>query len=203
MLGNHKLVVDTFSEVSDLIENFIDEMAKYYNIYIYSNGVKDYVEEVLKMLRNHNKITAIYTRKSIFDSTEKDLSKIGLNPNNTIIIDDYFDMRLKLYQTRKEYMIDALEKEAIESIAFYYFVQFHLDAQLQQEKQAYADRMAQYADSLAQRIAAGRASQQNANTSFQQQLKLMKERAYGQAKSQGFQNMANAASQAAMLATLV
>ena len=47
------------------------------------------------------------------------------------------------------------------------------------------------------------ASQQNANTSFQQQLKLQKERAYGQAKSQGFQNMANAASQAAMLATLV
>ena len=74
-----------------------------------------------------------------------------------------------------------------------------LDAQMQMQKQQYADRAAQYAEGLAQRIAAARASQQNQNTAFQQQLRLQKERAYGLAKQQGMQNIMNApASYAAM-----
>ena len=74
-----------------------------------------------------------------------------------------------------------------------------LDAQMQIQKQQYADRAAQYAEGLAQRISAARASQQNQNTAFQQQLRLQKERAYGLAKQQGMQNMMNApASYAAM-----
>lgn len=74
-----------------------------------------------------------------------------------------------------------------------------LDAQLQMQKQQYADRAAQYAEGLAQRIAMARQGQQNQNTAFQQQLRLQKERAYGLAKQQGMQNMMNApASYAAM-----
>jgi hypothetical protein len=74
-----------------------------------------------------------------------------------------------------------------------------LDAQMQMQKQQYADRAAQYAEGLAQRISAARASQQNQNTAFQQQLRLQKERAYGLAKQQGMQNIMNApASYAAM-----
>lgn len=74
-----------------------------------------------------------------------------------------------------------------------------LDAQLQMQKQQYADRAAQYAEGLAQRIAAARQGQQNQNTAFQQQLRLQKERAYGLAKQQGMQNIFNApASYAAM-----
>ena len=83
-----------------------------------------------------------------------------------------------------------------------YQQQAALDAQRQAEKQMYADRMAQYADSLAQRIASARMSQQNANVGFQNQLKLQKERAYGLAKQQGMQNVMNAPmSAASVLAT--
>ena len=38
---------------------------------------------------------------------------ICLNEIRSYIIDDYFDTRLQMYQTRKEYMINALEKELV------------------------------------------------------------------------------------------
>jgi DNA topoisomerase-2 len=56
----------------------------------------------------------LYTTNStsnmhLFDSEDK-LKKYS---NVSSIIDDYFDTRLKLYQTRKDYLIEALNKELV------------------------------------------------------------------------------------------
>jgi hypothetical protein len=68
------------------------------------------------------------------------------------------------------------------------------DVQAMQQKQRQAEQAAQYAEGIANRIAAMRNAQQNANVGFDQRLRLMKEQAYGQAKSQGMQNIVNATS---------
>jgi len=68
------------------------------------------------------------------------------------------------------------------------------DVQAMQAKQRQAEQAAQYAEGIANRIAAMRNAQQNANVGFDQRLRLMKEQAYGQAKSQGMTNIVNAAS---------
>jgi TFIIF-interacting CTD phosphatase-like protein len=70
------------------VEQFIDTMAEIYNLYIYSNGMQPYVNETMKLFRNYYKFKFIKGRSSPFETLDKDMKKIGLDPSNTIILDD-------------------------------------------------------------------------------------------------------------------
>jgi len=74
------------------LEEFIDNVSMIYNIYIYSNGVNSYVFNSLNLLRNKDKITNVFSRKTPVCNTIKDLEKYGLEPSVTIIIDDRLDV---------------------------------------------------------------------------------------------------------------
>jgi TFIIF-interacting CTD phosphatase-like protein len=74
------------------VENFIDEMFEYFDIYIYSNGTQDYVINVINMFRNKNKIKNIFARKDLNENMIKSLLKYNLVTKNTLIIDDRLDI---------------------------------------------------------------------------------------------------------------
>lgn len=79
------------------LEDFIDNVSTIYNIYIYSNGVNDYVLNALNLLRNRNKITDVFSRKTPICNTIKDLELHGLDPSITVIIDDRLDVWNRKY----------------------------------------------------------------------------------------------------------
>jgi DNA topoisomerase-2 len=62
------------------------------------------VEKLLKLYTTNTS-----TNMHLFDANDK-LKKYSKIPE---IIDDYFETRIQMYQTRKEYMIDSLEKELV------------------------------------------------------------------------------------------
>jgi DNA topoisomerase-2 len=70
---------------------------------MYENGCNG-VEKLLKLFTS-----ASSTNMHLFDYNDK-LKKYG---SVVEIIDDYFTKRLELYQVRKQYIIDALEKELV------------------------------------------------------------------------------------------
>ena len=96
-----------------------DDMSKDTTIDFTITLQKGKIEELEATSADHNcngieKLFKLYTTNTntnmhLFDANDK-LKKYEKVEQ---IIDDYFETRLKMYQTRKEYMIDALEKELV------------------------------------------------------------------------------------------
>ena len=105
-------------KITPIVKDY-DDMSKDTNVDFTITLQKGKIEELEANIVEHNcngieKLFKLYSTNSttnmhLFDANDK------LKKYNKVeeIIDDYFDTRLKLYQTRKEYMIDALEKELI------------------------------------------------------------------------------------------
>lgn len=105
-------------KITPIVKDY-DDMSKDTNVDFTITLQKGKIEELEANIVEHNcngieKLFKLYTTNSttnmhLFDAIDK------LKKYNKVeeIIDDYFDTRLKLYQTRKEYMIDALEKELV------------------------------------------------------------------------------------------
>jgi DNA topoisomerase-2 len=96
-----------------------DDMSKDTNIDFTITLQKGKIEELEATSADHNcngieKLFKLYTTNTttnmhLFDANDK-LKKYEKIEE---IIDDYFETRLQMYQTRKEYMINALEKELV------------------------------------------------------------------------------------------
>ena len=96
-----------------------DDMSKDTNVDFTITFVKGKLEELEKSKGDYacnglEKLLKLYTTNTttnmhLFDADDK-LQKYEKISD---IIDKYYDVRLKLYQTRKDYMIDAIEKELI------------------------------------------------------------------------------------------
>jgi DNA topoisomerase-2 len=105
-------------KITPIVKDY-DDMSKDTNVDFTITLQKGKIEELEATNVEHNcngieKIFKLYTTNSntnmhLFDANDK-LKKYEKVEE---IIDDYFDTRLKMYQTRKEYMIDALEKELV------------------------------------------------------------------------------------------
>lgn len=74
------------------LNDFLGKMSKYYNLYIYSNGTQEYVNNVCKMFKHYDKIIRIFARNGPQDCLIKRLEKYGLNPKTTVIVDDRYDV---------------------------------------------------------------------------------------------------------------
>ena len=81
----------------ELLENFLEEMVGVFNVYIYSNGTRDYVNNICKMIKNANKIKGIFSRE-YSDNYIKNLERVGLKKEDTIILDDRMDVWNEKYQ---------------------------------------------------------------------------------------------------------
>jgi TFIIF-interacting CTD phosphatase-like protein len=96
--GTFQIIDDVYGEniynvyFRPYLEEFIDNVESMYNIYIYSNGVDSYVNNALRLLRNRDKITDVFSRKTPICSIIKDLEKYDLDPLKTVIIDDRLDV---------------------------------------------------------------------------------------------------------------
>ncbi|MCB9207628.1 MAG: hypothetical protein H6611_10040 [Ignavibacteriales bacterium] len=86
---------------------FLDIISKYYNIFVYSHGMKDYVNEILDNIDPGRKIfvpkniVANPLKTQVMDKERKCLSKLGLNNENikkTLIIDDLLNVWLEEYR---------------------------------------------------------------------------------------------------------
>ena len=96
-----------------------DDMSKDTNVDFTITLQKGKIEELEATSADHNcngieKLFKLYTTNTntnmhLFDANDK-LKKYEKVEE---IIDDYFETRLQMYQTRKEYMINALEKELV------------------------------------------------------------------------------------------
>jgi DNA topoisomerase II len=96
-----------------------DDMSKDTNIDFTITLQKGKIEELEATSADHNcngieKLLKLYTTNTntnmhLFDANDK-LKKYEKVEE---IIDDYFESRLQMYQTRKDYMINALEKELV------------------------------------------------------------------------------------------
>jgi len=105
-------------KITPIVKDY-DDMSKDTNVDFTITLQKGKIEELEATNVEHNcngieKLFKLYTTNSntnmhLFDANDK-LKKYEKVEE---IIDDYFDTRLKMYQTRKEYMIDALEKELV------------------------------------------------------------------------------------------
>ncbi len=105
-------------KVTPIIKD-IDDMSKSINVNIVITFARDKLYDlehktVDNGCNNLEKTLKLYTTYSttnmhMFDAQEK-LKKYTSVPE---IIDDYYDMRLKLYEKRKEYMLSILEKQLL------------------------------------------------------------------------------------------
>jgi DNA topoisomerase-2 len=96
-----------------------DDMSKDTNIDFTITLQKGKIEELEATSVDHNcngieKLFKLYTTNTntnmhLFDANDKLKKYEKVNE----IIDDYFETRLQMYQTRKDYMIDAIEKELV------------------------------------------------------------------------------------------
>jgi len=86
---------------------FLENIARYFNIYVYSHGMTKYVYEILndidpdRKLINRNNIIANNLRTQVSDTSRKCLSKLNLNDKEnlkkTLIIDDILNVWLEEY----------------------------------------------------------------------------------------------------------
>ena len=86
---------------------FLENMAKYFNIFIYSHGMSKYVSEILNdidpdcKLINRNNIIANSQKNQVSDTAKKCLSKLNLNDKEnlrkTLIIDDILNVWMEEY----------------------------------------------------------------------------------------------------------
>ena len=105
-------------KISPIVKDY-DDMSKDINVDFTITFTKGKLEELESAKGDHScngleKILKLYTTNStsnmhLFDSKDT-LQKYDNIPN---IIDSYYEVRLNLYRERKEYLIDALEKELI------------------------------------------------------------------------------------------
>jgi DNA topoisomerase-2 len=106
------------NKIPAIIKDY-DDMSKDTNVDFTITFVKGKLEELEKAKGEHGcngveKLLKLYTTNTttnmhLFDANDT-LQKFEKVSD---IIDSYYEVRLKLYQTRKEYMIDNLEKELI------------------------------------------------------------------------------------------
>ena len=105
-------------KIMPLVKDY-DDMSKDTTIDFTITLQKGKIEELEATSADHNcngieKLFKLYTTNTntnmhLFDATDK-LKKYEKVEE---IIDDYFETRLQMYQTRKDYMIDAIEKELV------------------------------------------------------------------------------------------
>jgi DNA gyrase/topoisomerase IV subunit B len=105
-------------KIASIVKDY-DDMSKDTTIDFTITLQKGKIEELEATSADYNcngieKLFKLYTTNTntnmhLFDATDK-LKKYEKVEN---IIDDYFETRLQMYQTRKSYMIDALEKELV------------------------------------------------------------------------------------------
>jgi DNA topoisomerase-2 len=106
------------NKIPAIIKDY-DDMSKDTNVDFTITFVKGKLEELEKAKGDHGcngleKLLKLYTTNTttnmhLFDSKDT-LQKFEKVSD---IIDTYYDVRLQLYQTRKEYMIDTLERELV------------------------------------------------------------------------------------------
>ena len=89
--GSFILGDEHFIYIREGVESFIDEMSDIYNLYVYSNGTKKYVDNVCRMFHNNKKFSGVYSR-DYSDNYVKSLERIGLKKENTLILDDRMDV---------------------------------------------------------------------------------------------------------------
>jgi DNA topoisomerase-2 len=106
------------NKIPAIIKDY-DDMSKDTNVDFTITFMKGKLEELEKANGEHGcngleKLLKLYTTNTttnmhLFDANDtlKKFEKVS------DIIDSYYDVRLKFYQTRKEYMIDTLEKELV------------------------------------------------------------------------------------------
>jgi DNA topoisomerase-2 len=105
-------------KITPIVKDY-DDMSKDTNVDFTITLQKGKIEELEAISADHNcngieKLLKLYTTNTntnmhLFDANDK-LKKYEKVEE---IIDDYFETRLQMYQTRKAYMIDALEKELV------------------------------------------------------------------------------------------
>ena len=105
-------------KITSMVKDY-DDMSKDTNVDFTITFAKGKLEELEQSKGDYacnglEKLLKLYTTNTttnmhLFDSDDK-LQKYE---NVSDIIDAYYDVRLKLYQTRKDYLIDALEKELV------------------------------------------------------------------------------------------
>jgi DNA topoisomerase-2 len=105
-------------KITAIVKDY-DDMSKDTNVDFTITLQKGKIEELEATSADHNcngieklfklSTTNTNTNMHLFDANDK-LKKYEKVEE---IIDDYFEARLQMYQTRKDYMIDALEKELI------------------------------------------------------------------------------------------
>jgi DNA topoisomerase-2 len=105
-------------KITSVVKDY-DDMSKDTNVDFTITFAKGKLEELEQSKGDYacnglEKLLKLYTTNTttnmhLFDADDK-LQKYE---NVSDIIDAYYDVRLKLYQTRKDYLIDALEKELV------------------------------------------------------------------------------------------
>jgi DNA topoisomerase-2 len=105
-------------KITAIVKDY-DDMSKDTNVDFTISFVKGKLDELEAVKLDHNcngvdKLLKLFTTNTtsnmhLFDAEDK-LKKYE---KVDTIIDDYYETRLKLYQTRKDYMIKALEKELL------------------------------------------------------------------------------------------
>jgi DNA topoisomerase-2 len=108
----------TGKKIASIVKDY-DDMSKDTTIDFTVTLQKGKIEELEATISDHNcngieKLFKLYTTNTktnmhLFDANDK-LKKYEKVEE---IIDDYFETRLQMYQTRKDYMIDAIEKELV------------------------------------------------------------------------------------------
>ena len=105
-------------KITPIVKDY-DDMSKDTNVDFTITFQKGKIEELEAISVDHNcngieKLFKLYTTNTntnmhLFDANDK-LKKYEKVEE---IIDDYFETRLQMYQTRKDYMVNALEKELV------------------------------------------------------------------------------------------
>jgi DNA topoisomerase-2 len=127
------------NKIPAIIKDY-EDMSKDTNVDFTITFVKGKLEELEKSKGDHGcngleKLLKLYTTNTttnmhLFDANDT-LQKFEKVSD---IIDSYYDVRLKLYQTRKEYMIDSLERELMRLSNRAKYIQENLDGTIDLRK---------------------------------------------------------------------
>mmetsp|Transcript_17854 Transcript_17854/g.20375 ORF Transcript_17854/g.20375 Transcript_17854/m.20375 type:complete len:348 (-) Transcript_17854:303-1346(-) len=86
--------VDLYVSKRPGLEEFMDTMAKHYNLILYTAGQKEYAYAVLKLMRLDRYFQIVlhrsYCQKNSDKKFEKDLAIVGIHPRDIILVDDSF-----------------------------------------------------------------------------------------------------------------
>ena len=90
-IGTAKEVTDYIVKIRPGAKEFIEEMAKYYELVIFTAGTKDYADYALKFVDPKGKISYRLYREHVVQKGPifvKDISKLGRDLKRVIIIDN-------------------------------------------------------------------------------------------------------------------